>query len=391
MDLLDAGIVVLAASALFSGYRRGISWVGPSLLGLLLGIVIGAAVAPPLAAVFSKQPNVQPLITSGIFLAIVLVIQGVGTTIGFRARVRSLRTRFAMADSALGSILAIGGVLVGSWYLGLTFSQSPWAALDTQINGSAIEKALDSVAPRPPGFLATLENALRNSSFPNPFSVIGPIGPAPAPIPQLVNTAGIRAAFAVTSKVIAFGCGGADAGSAWPIGQDDVVTNAHVVAGSQRVEVDTTDGATHPATVVLFNPDVDVAILHVPGLNEAALPIATTDPARGVTGAAIGYPGGQTETVAPAEVRGTESAQGYNIYNSGVVNRTIEVLAAKIIPGNSGGPLVDTAGTVQGLVFAASTTNPDEGYALSMTEIATFLAQGRGRTAAVSTQSCTGG
>jgi S1-C subfamily serine protease len=170
-----------------------------------------------------------------------------------------------------------------------------------------------------------------------------------------------------------------------------VVTNAHVVAGSQRVEVDTTDGATHPATVVLFNPDVDVAILHVPGLNEAALPIATTDPARGVTGAAIGYPGGQTETVAPAEVRGTESAQGYNIYNSGVVSRTIEVLAAKIIPGNSGGPLVDTAGTVQGLVFAASTTNPDEGYALSMTEIATFLAQGRGRTAAVSTQSCTGG
>lgn len=391
MDLLDAAIVVLAASALFSGYRRGISWVGPSLLGLLLGIVIGAAVAPPLAAVFSKQPNVQPLITSGIFLAIVLVIQGVGTTIGFRARVRSLRTRFAMADSALGSILAIGGVLVGSWYLGLTFSQSPWAALDTQINGSAIEKALDSVAPRPPGFLATLENALRNSSFPNPFSVIGPIGPAPAPIPQLVNTAGIRAAFAVTSKVIAFGCGGADAGSAWPIGQDDVVTNAHVVAGSQRVEVDTTDGATHPATVVLFNPDVDVAILHVPGLNEAALPIATTDPARGVTGAAIGYPGGQTETVAPAEVRGTESAQGYNIYNSGVVSRTIEVLAAKIIPGNSGGPLVDTAGTVQGLVFAASTTNPDEGYALSMTEIATFLAQGRGQTAAVSTQSCTGG
>jgi S1-C subfamily serine protease len=391
VDLLDAVIVVLAASALFSGYRRGISWVGPSLLGLLLGIVIGAAVAPPLAAVFSKQPNVQPLITSGIFLAIVLVIQGIGTTIGFRARVRSLRTRFAMVDSALGSILAIGGVLAGSWYLGLTFSQSPWAALDTQINGSAIEKALDSVAPRPPGFLATLENALRNSSFPNPFSVIGPIGPAPAPIPALVNTAGIRAAFSVTSKVIAFGCGGADAGSAWPIGQDDVVTNAHVVAGSQRVEVDTTDGATHPATVVLFNPEVDVAILHVPGLNEAALPIATTDPARGVTGAAIGYPGGQTETVAPAQVRGTESAQGYNIYNSGVVSRTIEVLAAKIIPGNSGGPLVDTAGTVQGLVFAASTTNPDEGYALSMTEIATFLAQGRGRTAAVSTQACTGG
>ncbi|GAC1571693.1 MAG: acid resistance serine protease MarP [Candidatus Dormibacteria bacterium] len=389
MDLLDAVIVLLVASALFSGYRRGISWVGPSLVGLIVGIVVGAAAAPHLAALFSKQADIEPLITSGIFLGIVLIIQGIGTTIGFRARVRSLRTRFAGVDSALGALLAGAGVLAGTWYLGLTFSQSPWKALDTQISGSAIEKALDSVAPRPPGFLATLENALRNSSFPNPFSAIAPIAPPPAAIPALVNTAGIRAATAVTSKVIAFGCGGAEAGSAWPIGDNHVVTNAHVVAGSQRVELDTTDGATHPATVVLFDPDVDVAILYVPGLGEPALRTASTDPPRGVNGAAIGYPGGQDEKVVPAAVRGTEVARGYNIYNSGVVSRDIEVLAAQIIPGNSGGPMVDTSGVVQGLVFAASTTDPTEGYALTMTAIAPDLANGRGHTQGVSTQQCT--
>ncbi|HEY8675776.1 MAG TPA: MarP family serine protease [Candidatus Dormibacteraeota bacterium] len=391
MDILDAVILLLVASALVSGYRRGISWVGPSLVGLIVGVVAGAAAAPPVAAFFSKQPNVEPLITSGVFLGIVLIVQGIGTTIGFRARVRSLRTRFAAFDSALGSLLAVAGVLAGSWYLGLTFSQSPWTALDTQINGSAIEKALDGAAPRPPGFLASLENSLRNSSFPNPFSAIAPIAPLPAAIPTLVDTPGIRAAEAVTSKVIAFGCGGAEAGSAWPIGDDDVVTNAHVVAGSQRVELDTTDGATHPATVVYFDPKVDVAILHVPGLGETALRTASTDPGRGVLGAAIGYPGGQTETVAPAEVRGTETARGYNIYNSDVVNRDIEVLAAQIIPGNSGGPLVDTSGVVQGLVFAASTTDPNEGYALTMTQIAPNLADGRGRTQQVSTQQCING
>ncbi len=389
MDLLDAVILVLLASALFSGYRRGISWVGPSLIGLVIGILVGAAAAPPLAAVFTKQPNVQPLVTSGLFLAIVLIIQGVGTALGFRARVRTLRSRFAGWDSALGAVLATIGVLAGSWYLGLTFSQSPWTALDTQISGSAIEKALDAIAPRPPGFLATLENSLRNNSFPNPFSGIAQVAPPPATIPPLVDTAGIRAARAATSKVIAYGCGGAEAGSAWPIGQDDVVTNAHVVAGSQRVEVDTTDGATHQATVVLFDADVDVAILHVPGLGQAALPMATTDPARGVVGAAIGYPGGQAEAVVSAEVRGTENARGYNIYSSGIVARDIEVLAAQIIPGNSGGPLVDKAGVVQGLVFAASTNDPTEGYALTMTQVAADLQHGRGSTAEVSTQQCT--
>lgn len=391
MDLLDAVIVVLAAFALFSGFRRGISWVGPSVVGLIAGILIGAAAAPPLAAVFSRNPSVEPLITSGIFLGIVLAVQGAGTTIGFRARVHTLRTKFAESDSILGALLAVIGVLAGSWYLGLTFSQSAWVALDSQINGSVIERSLDTIAPRPPGFLAQIENALSINHFPNPFSVIAPGAPPPAAIPALVDTAGIRAATAVTSKVIAFGCGGAEAGSAWPIGDGDLITNAHVVAGSDRVEVDTTDGAAHAAVVVLFDPNVDVAVLRVQGINEAALPIATADPPRGVTGAAIGYPGGDSEKVVPAAVRGTEVARGYNIYNSDIVDRDIEVLAANIIPGNSGGPMVDTSGVVQGMVFAASTTNPNEGYALTISAIASALQHGRGQTQQVSTEQCTNG
>ena len=391
MDLLDLVIILLVVAALASGFRRGLSWVGPSLAGLVVGILVGAALAPPLAGAFTRRPDVEPLLTTGIFLATVLIIQGIGTTIGFRFRARTLRTSFAGWDSALGALLAVLGVLAGCWYLGLTFSQSPWVAVDDQITHSAIEQALDRIAPRPPGFLAQLENALRNNQFPNPFAALAPGAPPPVAIPPLVDTTGIRGVTAVTSKVIAYGCGGAEAGSAWPIGNDDVVTNAHVVAGSQRAEVDTTDGASHPATVVFFDPNVDVAILHVPGLNQAALPTAAADPARGVSGAVIGYPGGQSEKVVPGAVRGTEVARGYNIYNSTLVDRDIEVLAAQVIPGNSGGPFVDNNGVVQGLVFAASTTDPNEGYALTMTQIRPDLDAGRGRTAAVSTQQCTNG
>lgn len=391
MDFLDLVIIVLIAAALFSGYRRGISWVGPSLAGLIVGILVGAAVAPPLGAAFSKQPEVGPLITSGIFLAIVLLVQGIGTAVGFRARVHTLRTGFAEWDSGLGAGLAALGVVAGAWYLGLTFSQSPWAGLDSQIEHSSIERALAAIAPQPPGFLASLENALRNNQFTNPFAGLAPSAPAPADIPPLADTPGIRHAAAATSKVIAFGCGGAEAGSSWPIGDDDMLTNAHVVAGSSRVEVDTTDGNTHPAEVVYFDPNVDVAILHVPGLGMAALPAASSDPARGVSGAVIGYPGGQREMVVSALVRGTETARGYNIYNSSVVQRDIEVLAAMVIPGNSGGPIVDTSGTVQGVVFAASTTDSNEGYALTMTQVGPDIRDGRGRTQPVSTQSCVNG
>ncbi|HEY4868517.1 MAG TPA: MarP family serine protease [Candidatus Dormibacteraeota bacterium] len=389
MDLLDIVIIVLLVVSAFSGFRRGLTWVGPSLVGLLAGLLVGAVAAPPIARALTHNRDVQPLIAIGFFLAISLVIQGIGTGIGLQARVRTLRTRFAPVDSLLGSVVSVVSVVAGVWYLGLVFSQSPWPALDYQISNSRIERALDSFVPRPPGFLATIQNILRGSGFPNPFSSLVPSTLAPAQIPPLVDTAGIRKAAGVTSKVIATGCGGADAGSSWPVAPDYIVTNAHVVAGSTHVDVLTHDGATHPATVVLYDPNVDVAILYSPGIGLAPLGTVDSDPPRGTTGAVIGYPGGGDEKAVPAAVRGTEMAQGYNIYGDTLVTRDIAVLAAHVIPGNSGGPLVDVNGAVIGLVFAASTTDPNEGYALTVPQIAPDLKSGVGRTQATSTGACT--
>jgi hypothetical protein len=389
VNLLDGVIIVLAILFAYSGYRRGVGWVALSLAGLLVGLLIGAVVAPPIARALSHDRSVQPLIAIGFFLAIALIVEGVGTAFGFQIRLRTIRTRFADLDSVLGSGLAVIGVALGAWYLGLVFSGSPWVGLDQQITGSAVERGLSSFMPPPPGFLANIQNILRATNFPNPFaSIVSPH--TPVGIPPLIDTPGTRAAAAVTSKVVAFGCGGgAEAGSAWPVAPNYLVTNAHVVAGSSSVEVDTPQGASTHATVVAYNPDVDVAVLYTPSINLTPLQRTSNDPTRGQTGAVIGYPGGGNESVVPAGVSGTENARGYNIYGDNIVTRDIIVMSAHIIPGNSGGPLVDANGTVMGLVFAASTTDPNEGYALSMTAISHDISVGVTTTQAVSTQACT--
>jgi Trypsin-like peptidase domain/Colicin V production protein len=389
MDYLDLVIVVFLIVFTYSGFRRGLSGVAFSLAGLLAGLLIGALVAPPTAQAITADRGTQPAFAIGIFLGIVLLVEGIGATIGFSLRQRTARSIFGKADSGVGAVLGLIGALAAAWYLGLMFSQSPWVSLDNQISGSVIERTLDGVMPRPPAFLATIGNLLRPGNFPNPFSTILNTPPAPVAIPPLVNTPGIRQAASVTSKVVALGCnGGAEAGSSWPLAAGYMVTNAHVVAGSSNVQVQTPAGNHYAARVVLFDPNRDLAVLYVPGLSLVPLSLFDTDPARGTGGAVIGYPGGASERVVAAAVSGTETASGYNIYGDAVVTRDIEVLAAQVIPGNSGGPIVNDAGQIIGVVFAASTTEPNVGYALSIPEVYPDLIAAQNRRAAVSTQSC---
>ena len=76
------------------------------------------------------------------------------------------------------------------------------------------------------------------------------------------------------------------------------MTNAHVVAGASTVRV-TSQAGTNDATVVMFDPTLDLALLRVPQLQQPALRFATATPERGAVGAAIGYAGGGPMVVLP--------------------------------------------------------------------------------------------
>lgn len=63
-------------------------------------------------------------------------------------------------------------------------------------------------------------------------------------------------------------------------------------------------------------------------------------------------------------------ATGRNIYNDEIVTREIYSIRSTVRPGNSGGPLLTTAGRVYGVVFARSTSDDETGYVLTAAEVA---------------------
>jgi S1-C subfamily serine protease len=182
--------------------------------------------------------------------------------------------------------------------------------------------------------------------------------------------------------VVTIACTSQVTGTAELIAPGYLVTNAHVVAGGSaiRVQLGSQDVA---ATAVLFDPELDVAVLRAPGLAGTVLRFATATPDRGVQGAAIGFPGGGPMTVIPAGVTGSYPATGRDIYNRNIIE-----LRATIRPGDSGGPLILPDGTMGGLVFAESRTEPSVGYALTPTEVASAVRPAVGRTSAVDLGPC---
>ena len=145
------------------------------------------------------------------------------------------------------------------------------------------------------------------------------------------------------------------------------MTNAHVVAGVDEPTVEI-DGNAVAATVVYYDPKVDVAVLAVESGETPPLPFdLQVEPKEGV--AILGFPEDGPYDVQPARVRSEQRLRSPNIYGDGAVIRDVLSLRGKVRPGNSGGPVVSSAGDVVGLVFAASLTDSDTGYALTASQV----------------------
>ncbi|TMC53162.1 MAG: MarP family serine protease [Chloroflexi bacterium] len=370
INLIDILILIATVVGLANGYRRGFWLSLAQYVGLLIGVLLGAASARTVLDYLGiNNASARPL---GAVL--VLVIGGsLGSSIGFAVgepiRRRILRTGVhTSTDSIAGAALSAFAVLLMCWFLGLSFSRGPSPEIAQQIQKSVVLHGLDSIAPRPPPFLASVEQVLAGVQFPPVFAGLEPTLPGALPVPASIDTPGVKQADQNVVKVSSLGCGGIVTGSGFPLGSGYVITNAHVVSGTTSHGIQKVDGTTLRAEVVYFDPERDVAVLYAPGFTAPGMAFAPAQ--RGTQGAVIGYPGGQSEKTVPAVVDGAVMAEGRDIYNQNLVTRQIYVLQASVRPGNSGGPLIDLQGHVLGMVFATSASDPNQAYALTDDEIA---------------------
>jgi serine protease Do len=158
------------------------------------------------------------------------------------------------------------------------------------------------------------------------------------------------------------------AGSGIIISSDGyIVTNNHVVEGAQRVTVTLSDGSAFAATIVGTDAQTDLAVVKIDASNLAYLhflsnsleQLSVLDPVIAV-GNALALPGGPTWTT------GVVSNLGRSIEeNTGVVLNDIIQTDAAINAGNSGGPLLDTAGQVVGINVAIASNAENIGFAIS--------------------------
>ncbi len=384
-DLLDLIICAVALSAAVGGFRLGFLARVVSWIGLALGVVVGAKLLPPVINSFrDTDPAGKLLVAALVVLGAAFVGQAIGLVIGARAHrfipIGPLRT----VDDAVGAAVGLLGVLALVWLLiPAMASVAGWPARQTR--NSAIARFLDRRFPRPPTLFQTLRVLVGNQAAPEVFNVLNPsLNAGTPPTAVSLPAALVTRVEASTVKVEGEACRRIQDGSGWTVEPHFVITNAHVVAGERHTSVITPSGQVLAATVVAFDPARDLALLAVPSLTEAPLPVypgstavSTQERLTGTTGAVFGHPEGQADiAVTPFLISQYVSALGRDLYDQHDTKRDIFVMASNITFGDSGGAVVSPAGQVVGVAFAIAPDRPGTAYALSYSEVEGFLAAG---------------
>lgn len=393
--ILDLLLVVVLLAYAASGLRQGLATGALSLGGFVAGAVLGVLVVPVLAARLEAGPQ-----RSFVVLAAVLVIawlgQVVGAVAGSRLRERIPRGSARRVDQALGALAGLVAAAVVLWFVGGAVRTVP--AVAPVVASSRVLQGIDAVMPQQAGTLASrFRETVAASDFPRVFSGAGPeqIDSVAPPDDTAVPRAVARRVRAATVKITgdAADCARTQEGSGAVVAPERVVTNAHVVAGVERPQVQLGgEGRRYAARTVLFDPDRDLAVLAVPGLPPSVRPLPLgADLDRGADAAFAGYPRNGPYVLGPARVRSVLRASGEDIYGRPGVVRRVYSLFATVEPGNSGGPVVDTRGALVGVVFAKSLDDAQTGYALTLTEVRSDITAGVAATDAVGTGGCAAG
>jgi S1-C subfamily serine protease len=170
-----------------------------------------------------------------------------------------------------------------------------------------------------------------------------PPSPTPAPTATAEASARLRAAFASIVRIQSSVGAGTGFAVGRPGGDIGIITNAHVVGSATELRVIAPWGEAWAATLVARDPIVDLALLIAPGLSLPPLPLADRFPEVGDQLTVVGYSLSDQLRGEPSVTRGIVSALRQ------VENVEYLQTDAAMNPGNSGGPVLTSAGQVAGV------------------------------------------
>ena len=389
MNFLDWFLVVVVLAYAVSGYWQGFISGAFATAGLLLGGLLGVLIAPRLLG-----DAAPALWVSLAALFVVLVCASFGQALlqfaGSRIRDTITWQPVRALDAVGGAALSAVAVLVVSWALGVAVSGAKLPWVSDQVRESAVLKRVDDMMPaRAVSALDSFNDVVGSSFFPRYLEPFAPeriieVGPPPG---KIARDPDVRRAAASVVKIRGENsCNRGVEGTGFLYSPDRIMTNAHVVAGVDDPNVVVGDTEV-PATVVHYDEDLDVAVLAVQDVGRPFLRFDFDGQERD-PGAVLGYPQDGPYDVQSARIRSEQRLRSPDIYGQGTVIREVFSIRSLVRPGNSGGPLVSDDGRVLGVIFAASVTDDETGYALTSEQVREAAARGKLSNQTVDTGRC---
>jgi S1-C subfamily serine protease len=389
MNLLDWCLLLVAFAYALSGYWQGFITGAFATVGLVLGGLLGIWLAPKVLG--DASPSV------GISLAalfVVLVCASFGQALlqfaGSRVRSKITWQPVRALDAVGGAVLSVVAVLTVTWMLGVAVSGSRIPGIGPLVRDSKVLTQVNDVMPsEAQGLLRGFDRVVGSSFFPRylePFAPERIVGVAPAP-GNVVHDPEVEHAELSVFKIRGNNaCGDGIEGSGFLYSPHRMMTNAHVVAGVRdpKVRVGTRNLT---AKVVYYNSSTDIAVLDV-DIDGPVVHFAETAGKAKQASVVLGYPNDGPFDAQPARIRQQQRLRSPDIYGRGTVTREVFSLRGLVRPGNSGGPLVSMDGKVLGVIFAASVSDKQTGYALTANQVATAAGRGISASSRVRTGGC---
>ncbi|MCM0675768.1 MarP family serine protease [Micromonospora phytophila] len=392
MSAVDLVLLLLMLVFAISGYRQGFVIGVMSFSGFFLGALVGLQLGPLLAQQFVDS-GTRVLISLVAVFGLAVVGQALAGWLGSHLRKTITNDVAKRADDVGGAFVSLFAVLLVAWLVAVPLGSSslPWLA--ASVRNSALLTVVDRVLPDQAQQLSTaLRDTVDTNGFPDVFGDLAPTRarqvepPDPALAGSQVVVNGQRSVVKVLGS--APSCSRRIEGSGFVYADDRVMTNAHVVAGTRSVAVEL-NGDRYDGKVVVYDPDRDLAVLHVPGLPGPSLRFAAGNAGSGADAIVLGFPLDGPYNAQSARIRDVDRITGPDIYSAGDVTREIYTIRALVRSGNSGGPLVSSNGLVLGVIFAAAADDPNTGFAVTAAEARPAALAGAERTRAVGTGECT--